>query len=311
MSQFIYPSYILSEDRKIFLLELTNSIYKKFVKTLTIGDNECFGMFVDNLLSDLFYDKSLTVNSLTNVDKLYMLICVRAYCIGSTITFNTEVPNEKEKEKKKTKAKITIDLNEVLNRLGNYDIVHSYKFEDRGITVEGALPRKLYYDNIMEVAADTLSTITTNKKAVNVYQVDLADRIKILGTLPSAILPRIIDFLQTQEQVLKNDPLIVFNTTKELPFDKQLGLQLYNGTIGEIVKILFNTNMKDLYTTEYTLMRRFKFTYSAIESCTPAELGVYYEIIHRDLEREKKEMEEQQRSGGNNLAAPPKNLAPE
>ena len=34
-------------------------------------------------------------------------------------------------------------------------------------------------------------------------------------------------------------------------------------------------------------------------------------IIHRDLEREKKEMEEQQRSGGNNLAAPPKNLAPE
>ena len=310
MSQFIYPSYILSEDRKVFLLELTNSIYKKFVKTLTISDNEGTGIFVDNLLGDLFYDKSLNVNSLTNVDKLYMLICIRAYCIGSTITFNTEILNEKDKAKK-SKASITIDLNEVLNRLGNYDIAHSYKFEDRGITVTGALPRKLYYGDIMEVAADTLSTITTNSKAVDVYQLELADRVKILGTLPSAMLPRIIDFLQTQEQVLEDDPLIVFNTTKELPFDKELGLRLYNGAICEIIKLLFNTNMKDLYTTEYTLMRRFKFTHSAIESCTPAELGVYYEIIHRDLEREKKEMEEQQRGGGDNLTAPPKNLAPE
>ena len=309
MSQFIYPSYILSEDRKIFLLELTNSIYKKFVKTLTISDNEGTGMFVDNLLSDLFYDKSVNVNTLTNVDKLYMLICIRAYCIGSSITFNTEVPNEMD-ETKKSKAKIVVDLNEVLNRLGNYDIAHSYKFEHRGITVEGALPRKLYYDNIIEVVADTLSTITTNNKVVDVYQVDLPDRVKILGTLPSDILPRIIEFLQVQEEVLKDDPLIVFNTAKELPFDKQLGLQLYNGTIGEIIKILFNTNMKDLYTTEYTLMRRFKFTHSAIESCTPAELGVYYEIIHRDLEREKKEMDEQQRGGGDNIAMPPKNLGP-
>ena len=74
--------------------------------------------------------------------------------------------------------------------------------------------------------------------------------------------------------------------------------------------MLFNTNLKDLYTTEYTLMRRFKFTYSAIEQCTPAELNVYYEIIHKDLEREKKEQEEQERSSGRNYEGPPKNLPP-
>ena len=49
------------------------------------------------------------------------------------------------------------------------------------------------------------------------------------------------------------------------------------------IKMLFNTNLKELYSTEYTLMRRFKFTFNAIEQCTPAELNVYYEIIHKDL----------------------------
>ena len=85
---------------------------------------------------------------------------------------------------------------------------------------------------------------------------------------------------------------------------------MYNGTIGEISKMLFNSALKDIYRSEYTLMKHFKFTHSAIDTSTPAELGVYYEIIQRDMEREKQEQEAQQNAGSTDIA-PPTNLRQE
>ena len=310
MSAFLYPSYILSEDRKTLLKELTNSAYKVFVKTIAIEDNDILELFIDDLLQDLFQDKNLSVKTLTNVDKLYMLLCIRSYCIGPQITFSTKVKKEKPSGKiEEAKVEVPLDLNEVLNRLGNYPIEHIYSFTVSGITVTGTLPKRFYYDHILDVVSDSLSCIQTKNKTTNLYEFTYDERRKILNSLPSDILPKIIDFLKRQEDIIKGDPLIKFNTDMDLPFGKQLDLQLYNGTVGEIIKMLFNTNLKELYSTEYTLMRRFKFTFNAIEQCTPAELNVYYEIIHKDLEREKKEQEQQDKSGGG-LPIGPKNLPP-
>ena len=54
-------------------------------------------------------------------------------------------------------------------------------------------------------------------------------------------------------------------------------------------------------------MRRFKFSHSVIRTSTPAELNMYYGIISKDLEREKREQENQERSGTSHVS-PPKNL---
>lgn len=309
MSGFIYPSYILSEDRKTLLKELQNGVYKDLVKTIALDDHEIIEIFIDNLLQDLFYDDNLQVSTLSNVDKLYMLLCVRAYCIGSQIVFATKVPKkDSEGKREEVKVEVPLNLNEVLNRLGNYPIQHTYEFEQNGITVKGTLPKRFYYEHVIDVAADSLNCIQTSNKTTNLFQFPLNEKKEILGSLPSTILPKILEFLKEQEDIIVQDPLIKFNSSIELPFGNKLDLQLYNGTVGEIVKMLFNTDLKELYTTEYTLMRRFKFTFSAIEQCTPAELNVYYEIIHKDLEREKKEQEEQQRGSGGGMFAPPQNL---
>ena len=311
MSRFIYPSYILSEDRKTLLKELTNGLYKDLVKVIVLDDSDVLELFIDDMLQDLFYESDLQVSALTNIDKLYMLLCIRSYCIGPQIIFSTKVPRENSKgETEEVKVDIPLNLNEVMNRLGNYPIKHVYSFTEAGLIVNGTLPKKFYYTDIVDVAADSLSSIQAAGEQTDVYQLSLSERTEILKSLPSSILPNIIDFLREQEDVIKEDPLIKFNSSMDLPFGNQLDLQLYNGTVGEIIKMLFNTNLKELYSNEYTLMRRFKFTFNAIEECTPQELNVYYEIIHNDLEREKKEQEEQQKGSGGDFMAPPKNLPP-
>ena len=51
--------------------------------------------------------------------------------------------------------------------------------------------------------------------------------------------------------------------------------------------------MRDFYSTEYTLVKRFKFTHAAIEKLTPAEINVYYDIISQDIKREEDEQKKQ------------------
>ena len=74
---------------------------------------------------------------------------------------------------------------------------------------------------------------------------------------------------------------------------------------------MFNSELREFYNNEYVLMRRFKFSYEAIANSTPAELNVYYDIIGKDLEREKKEMEQQENSASTGGVMPPKNLPAE
>jgi len=292
---------------------MSNVWYKDLVKTIAIEDNEIFEMFIDDMLQNLFHEKDLRINTLTNVDKLYMLLCIRSYCIGTSIVFTTKVPREDDEGKKEdVKVDVPLSLNEVLNRLGNYPIEHVYTFEENGIIVKGTLPKKFYYTDILQVAADSLTSVKTAGNSIDITNFSIDERINILNTLPSSLFPKISEFLKAQEDIIKDDPLINFRTNMELPFGNTLDLQLYNGAVGEIIKMLFNTDLKELYTNEYTLMRRFKFTFNAIQQCTPQELNVYYEIIHKDLEREKKEQDEQEKGyGSGDFMAPPKNLQPE
>ena len=309
MAEFLYPSYVLSDDRETYLTELTNKSYKTFVKTIALDDVNLIEQHVDTLLQELS-QRDVNVKALTSLDKLYMLLCVRSYCIAPTIIFSTKIDKRNnEGKREQIKTDVPLNLNEVLNRLGNYPIEHKYKFDEQQITVQGTLPKKFYYKTILEVAADSLSMVKLpSGSAMYLHRYTLHEKTEILNKLPSSLLSKIIDFLRDQETILKEDSLIKFNTDIELPFGNSMDLHLYNGTVGEIIKLLFNTDLKELYTSEYTLMRRFKFTFAAIQTCTPAELSVYYEIIHKDLEREKQEMQEQQRSSEGPNIAPPQNL---
>jgi len=172
-AQYLYPSYILSEDRKTFLRELTNRQYKAFVKCINLEDQDVLEIFIDSILQELLYD-NISINALTNVDKLYMLICVRSYCISPTIVYSAKV-DTKEKpesgkdrhEKKRAKVEMTLNLNEILNRLGNYPIKHKFTFSENGLTVNGTLPKRFYYNHIVDVAVDCLNTVQFRNRQIS------------------------------------------------------------------------------------------------------------------------------------------------
>ena len=87
-----------------------------------------------------------------------------------------------------------------------------------------------------------------------------------------------------------------------------MSLSLINNALYELIKLAFNSNLKDFYMLEYTLIKKFNFSYEHISKTTPAELQVYFNVISEDLEREKKERESEQAGQGYDIPAPNNNM---
>ena len=304
MTEFVFPINIFSRDIPQNFREFKNKHYKDMVKTILIEDNKVFERFVDNLISELCADEDFNTSILTGIDKLYIMLILRAQCVSHEITFTSETTDDE-----KAQVKIPVSMSEIIETLGGYELEYTYTVTDGKIKIDGTLPKGLYYEDVYDVAADTLSSITFNGTVTDVTKISLQKKRNILSTLPSFVLPEILTYIQKQDEIVKEKPIISINTQKKLPFNTKFDMHLYNGTIPEIIKMLFNTQLKEFYNNEYILMRRFKFSYEAIQECTPLELAMYYDIIHSDIEREKAEQEQQ--SKGGNLDPAPSAMAPE
>ena len=95
-----------------------------------------------------------------------------------------------------------------------------------------------------------------------------------LTTVQSFVLSNVLEFLYEQEQILKTTPVI------KLGPDQEMHLSFINRSIAEIIRLFFNTDLKQFYETEYTLIKHFNFTHESINNCAPAELMLYYNIIN-------------------------------
>ena len=305
MSEFLYPISVLSQDKTYLFREFTHLQYKNFTKTILDEDKNALERFINTLIDDLSED-CLDTTTLNVLDKFYIMLVIRARCISPEIIFQSEVEGENEE---KTKVSIPVKINDMLQKIGEYELEYTFEFNDGAISVKGSLPKRLYYTDVYDVAAECIDTIMFGNKTIHITNLQTEEKKSILSQLPSAVLPEVVKFIQRQDEIVRSDPLLKFDTDLNLPFGVKFELHLYDGTIPEFIRVIYNANLKDFYKHEYTLMRRFKFDFEAVTSSTPAELNLYYSIISKDLEREKKEMQERDHQSGGGVA-PPQNLSP-
>jgi hypothetical protein len=292
MNPFLYEVQIPSTKENIYFKELTNRQFKALVKTLINQNYTIFQLFLDSLIEELsFYP--LNANSLTGLDKTVILLTVRAYNISPTVTLQAPLKNSKDN---KGKIGIDIDVNEMLSILDNDSIQHTFNIKDgRGVVVTGTIPKLLYYSDIFEVLASCISTITLKDKLIDMSDFTAAEKMPIVSRLPSEAFTQIFKFIEAQNKLFESSPIIDISSKEQLDVDeKQVYVSLLNGSLMEVIKLVYEVNLKDFYTAEHSLMYRFKYDWNAINESTPAEISLYYKLIAEDIKRERDQMAKQQ-----------------
>ena len=296
MSEFVYPVHIFSLDKEFLFREFKNKHHKAMSKVIFNENWVSFEYFINNLITELSID-GIDSLKLSAFDKFYIMLCMRAYCIGSTISFNTEVYDEEGEDK--SKVAIPININDFISNTINFEIDSTFVIQDDFIKLKGTLPKRFYFeDDIFNLASDCVNEIIFKDKKIDLTGLDLEDKKKVMTSLPSFAFPRIVEYLQKQDKKTKGKPLFTIQTELQLPFDKTFDMNLFDGSMAEIIKMIYNMELGEFYQNEYVLMRKFKFGYESIINSTPGELSLMYEIINKDLEKEKKDMDQQQQSPG-------------
>jgi hypothetical protein len=293
MNPFLYEVEIPSTKEAVYFKELTNKQYKVLVKTLMNGNYTLFEMFLDSLIEDLAFSP-ININALTCIDKAVILLTVRAYNISPVVTLQAPL-----KDSDGGKVGIDLDVNQILSTIDNYDIKHTFTAKDpRGVTFTGTIPKVLHYKDIFEVLSSCISSVTLNDKFVDMEHLTTEEKIPIVSKLPSLAFGDIFTFLEEQNKVIESIPVVDISSRQEIEVDtKEIYLSLLNGSILELIKMLYEVNLKDFYQSEHSLMYRFKYDFDAINNSTPAEVSLYYKLIAEDVKREKAEMDKQQQEG--------------
>ena len=257
---------------------------------------DIFEIYVNNLIDELCYS-DIDISTLNILDKFYILLSIRAYCIAPTITFQTTTGDDK-----KEKINIEIDVNKMLDTLYDVKLEYDFNIEYDNIQITGNFPKRFHFDDVYDLAADSICEVRFENKPINYSELTKEQRQEVYSRLPSLVMPQILKHLQKQDKILKQEPIIEINTKKEINMSKRTCASMLDGSMSELIKVMFKTPLRDFYVNEYNLMKRFKFSSDAINQSTPAELGLYFNIIQQDLEKEKKEMEKQQgQRGGVNM----------
>lgn len=293
MDSFLYAITIPSSKEVVYFREFTNKHFKAFIKTLLNNDHTLCRMFIDSLITDLAYTP-IQVSRLSIIDKLVIMLTIRAYNISPNVQLQTKLKDSDDK------INFDIDVNEILNTVRQFEVDNTFQVRDAtGLIVNGTLPGDLYCNSVFDVVSSCIHTIELptegSNRVIDVSILDSKERAYIISKLTSDVFAQIYSYLTQQDKKFDQVPLIQLDIDADTALsDTKINLSVLNKSAAEVIKLVYEVGLREFYTTEYTLMRRFKFSTEVINNSTPAEIGLYHNIIAEDLKREKEDMEKEQ-----------------
>jgi hypothetical protein len=281
--KFCFQAFIDS-DRYVILQDLPFSHYKEFLKVLMDNNSTVVNFFIDDIITQCYVKSNFDfdINELTIIEKFIIILTIKSYSVSSDVRFNITCG-----ETKKT-FECAIGISEIIILMLQSNIELRRAIEDNHIKAELSLPKqfKEYIGN--DIIYDCVEKITVKGKDVN--EIDE----QLVGLLPASLLGKIRTFLSDQNKKIIQKPIISyespFSETKE---KHDIFVSLYDNSILETIKLFFETDLLDLYETEYFLIKEHNFNQDLFESKSAAEMYAYISII----EKYKKE-EEAENAGG-------------
>tara|TARA_Y100000310_G_scaffold329047_1_gene398224 strand:- start:69 stop:968 length:900 start_codon:yes stop_codon:yes gene_type:complete len=269
--KFCFQSFI-DNDRYVILQDLSFSFYKEFLKVLMDNNPTVVNFFIDDVINKCYVKSNFDfdINKLNVVEKLIIILTIKSYSVASDVKFNITCA-----ESEKT-FDCNIGITEIIILLLQAELELRRTIKEGHITADLILPTqfKQYLNN--DIIYDCVETIKVKDRIIESVDDD------VIGILPASILGQIRTFLSDQNEKLTRSPIITykspFTETKKM---SEIYISLFDNSILETIKLFFETDLLDLYETEYFLIKQHNFSQDLFENKSPAEMYAYISIIEK------------------------------
>ena len=171
-SKFCYRAHILN-SRTVSLSEISFTDYKNFIKILTNNDIDIINMFIDGLISKILISDDITIDDLSALDKLIILLNVRAFCIEPSVKF--EFKNDDTKKK----FSYTVNINELAEQISLFPVEDTFDISTENMVAKFNLPSQIIKSSIRpdQYINDSLSQLTILDKDIDISNSNILQKL--------------------------------------------------------------------------------------------------------------------------------------
>lgn len=229
--------------------------------------NICKRILTDDLkdLNNIFNDvlnSTITCEPLNCLEKFQCLMILRNLIYGKEFTFFYD------------NTKIITDLTILTNNIkfNIQDII----VNSNNITFYFNSPDNFFTENLDDLLADCLKKIIINNKELNCNKLSLIEKKKLFNELS---LP-IFDTYKKLKNSLDDLNLI---------FYKDATINIYDGSLLLFLKRVYQEDMMNLYSFEYTCIRGLKLHAADMERYTYPELKIFLQELNNEMKKSSKQ----------------------
>lgn len=270
MSQGFCFQAVLDNDRHAIVQDLPFATYKNFIKTLMDSNYVTINHCIDEIIKSCIVKSNFKTDTLSCFDKALLLLIIKSYSIAAEVKFKITC-EETDKQ-----FDYTVNLNEVIILLLQLQLKTEYTINYNNLKIIFRMPSQFNEYSRSEALTNWIHSVEYNGKQEAVTD-------KIIEKLPINIIKDFETFISHENEKLINSPVITYKS----PFadsQKHLHLSLFDNSLISFIRLLFETDLLDLYETEYFLMKEHNFNQDIFNSRSPAEIEAYISIIQKHIQ---------------------------
>lgn len=282
---FTYKIYLPTLKKYEYFAELNSFQYLTLCKLIQNADNIPIEHYLSQIIESAIQNKSV-VSKLTRIDKLCILLNIRIMSISETLELSINPPGVDER------VNIKCDLYDVLDKVTNYEFDYTKSINiSNTCTIQTVIPLTLIDFNDSDIISTSLRSIEISKNKYDLTKFDNEQKQTIIESLPSETVYKLTETLKESSENY-NINILQYKIPGEQQENSYV-LQLYNNSIFEFLKLIYNGNIEDQYYLRYILAKRLHFQIEYIDSKSPMDLTTYINFYKKELAEEKKQAEKQ------------------
>ena len=286
--EFKYSAYIPSTDSFVKVGQLTTKDYIELVKYITNADPLALIEAYDDVISQL--TNNIDVKSLTRVDKFFILLTIRAICVGPLLSMTFE-------DVKSTKSYTShVELFPVMQRIADieYEFKRCIKITNN-ISVFIKLPSSLYIEDSNDLLVECIDSIKIDNYTHNLSEFTINEKQQVVNNLPGILMVDLYKYI--------NDGLEKFaevNLFKKMnphnPSENEVySVNIFDTSMYNFINLCYNESLNYIRDIMYILQRKCNFSGEILHNSTFAEIRMYIDLYEEEIrEREKAEQKAQQ-----------------
>lgn len=278
MHKFVYTAYLPGIDAEAKLTELPFSVYKQLVKTILNDNDACI---IDALNETIRDCSNYDDNALTFLDKLIVLLMIRAVCISPVLELTITHPSTEQK------YNLTFNISDIIEKLSNIANINELRHVKKTygpLRITYGIPAQFYFTTKDDFIISAIKKIIINDEDVTHAKKD------IISNLPLNVYKDITSHTSNLQKIISNVALLsVKIDTPDEETNIQITPDIFNDSTLEFLKLCYKRDLSSLYELEYSLSAELNLPYQLIESSTFAELTVYISVYNEAQKRKEKE----------------------